>query len=568
MAGSSTQAFPKFGDGDVLLIISTTQYYKLHSQVLSTHSQWFAEQIAAKPAPRLNAQARRENAAAYRFELQAVPVGEGPGRFIRIDVNESGRSPRSSLPMMPNFENGKVESMTNQCWDWLFGVFYNREPRFDDGSLASVLTCVMGLIEVAESVNAIDQVRDIVDLALMRQDAVLWTSIMGNPVVWIELGRRVRSPAIYREAAIHLIGQWGMIADEDKDRIGGDIRAVLDRKAEELALAKEAIEMRILGHYPAFMTRTAAEKPGRPSYSGDIYMWMSVCFFRQWFAQNISDDRTRRAPDGGLNFYSALHEGGGAYLTHLDFKTFHQYFPMSIKACHVLEANMGVLKEDVKQFVSELMEERTHLKRAEHPITWLTCARVGKEDMPWFPEASTSRPGSGSVPSSSSSSSSSAARLGATRRRQDEELRKLYDALSHENEAMLMAAAAGQSQQTQQAQQHANKSANTGRQQQRGKKRARVYSSDDEGYEDDENENENGDDVVQSLEFPDDAGVDPAGAGAAAIGGPTGSIVGDMGGLAACSSSTAGGDELFGHGDGSGMFLPEGTVDFMGQDEY
>jgi hypothetical protein len=139
------------------------------------------------------------------------------------------------------------------------------------------------------------------------------------------------------------------------------------------------------------MTRNAGEKPGRPSYGHDIYMWQCVSFFRQWFAQNISDDRTRRAPDGGLAFYKALHDGGDAYLTHLDFENFHRFFPMSIKACNVLEANMGVLKEDVKQFVEELMTERTHLKRAEHNIGWLTCAKIEKEDLPWANEAKGSR---------------------------------------------------------------------------------------------------------------------------------------------------------------------------------
>lgn len=592
MAVSSTQGFPKFGDGDVLLIVSTTQYYKLHSQVLSTHSQWFADQIAARPPPRLNAQARRENAASYRFELQNIPGEEGPGRFIRIvqshphlppslavssglvrlgsrrtfgahptddflvlqDVNESGRSARSSLPLVPNFENGKVESMTNQSWDWLFGVFYNREPRFDDGSLASVLTCVMALIEVAESVSAIDHVRDIVDLALMRQDQVLWTSIMGNPVVWIELGRRVRSPSIYREAAVHLVGQWGVIAEEDKDRIGGDIRAVLDRKAEELALAKEAIEMRILGHYPQFMMRTAAEKPGRPSYSGDIYMWMSVCFFRQWFAQNVSDDRTRRAPDGGLNFYSALHEGGGAYLTHLDFKTFHQYFPMSIKACHVLEANMGVLKEDVKQFVSELMEERTHLKRSDHEITWLTCARVEKEDMPWFPAAT-----------SGSGSASGAAGHNNKRRRQDEELRQLYDVLGHEND-MLAATTGGHGHGQTHTPSRKSQKTQSPRNHQRGKKRARrvlvddVDDDDDEGYGDDDDiqgmMNDDGG-AHQGFDFD---GVALGVAGAAGGLGTVGGVVGGIGGLIS--------DDVFDDGDESGMFVPEDNMDFIDEDNY
>jgi len=172
--------------------------------------------------------------------------------------------------------------------------------------------------------------------------------------------------------------------DEEKGLIRKDIRKIIERKAMELSVQKEAIELRILGHYPGFLHRTAADKPGRPSYSNDIYMWMSVSFFRQWFAQCISDDRTRRAPDGGLNFYCALAEGGQSYLTHMDFQEFHRYFPMSIKACHVLEANMGVLKENIKPFVAPLVVQRTHLKRDEYDIDWLTCAEINKEDFPWY----------------------------------------------------------------------------------------------------------------------------------------------------------------------------------------
>ena len=111
---------------------------------------------------------------------------------------------------------------------------------------------------------------------------------------------------------------------------------------------------------------------------------MAVSFFRQWFAQSISDDRTRRAPDGGYNFYSALRQGGAAYLSHLDFQEFHKFFPMSLKACQLLEANMGVLKEDIKRFVDEMMVERTHLKRDEQEIAWLTCANIEKDDLPWY----------------------------------------------------------------------------------------------------------------------------------------------------------------------------------------
>ena len=83
MASPSKSDFPKFRDGDVLVVISPSQYYKLHSQVLSTHSTFFAEQIAAAPGPRLNVKAREEHAAAYRFEWQLATSPNQLGAFIR-----------------------------------------------------------------------------------------------------------------------------------------------------------------------------------------------------------------------------------------------------------------------------------------------------------------------------------------------------------------------------------------------------------------------------------------------------------------------------------------------------
>ncbi|KAL2432447.1 hypothetical protein ABEF95_010998 [Exophiala dermatitidis] len=386
MASAPKSKFPEYLDGDVLLILSSTQQFKLHSQVLSTHSTFFAQEIAAKPAARLTAQARRDHAAAYRFEYAPTSQPDGIGKWVRKDLNSEGRIPRNSMPLMPDFANGTAsnDNPTHKAWEWLFGIFYNREPAFVNNGLVAIVSEIIVLMEVADSVGSTDHVRDVVDLTLLRQDRLLWNSIMNNSVAWLELGRRVRSPTVFSEAAIHLIGQWCTLPENVKEQVSSDLRPLIERKADLLDLEKEAIEMRILGHYPQFLLRTAAEKPGRPSYANDIYMWMSVSFFRQWFAQNVSDDRTRRAPDGGLNFYTALSEGGQAYLSHTDFQEFHRFFPMSIKACHVVEANMGVFKEDIKPLVEGLMVENTHLKRADcRTITWLTCATVERDELPW-----------------------------------------------------------------------------------------------------------------------------------------------------------------------------------------
>ena len=396
MTMDSNYSFPKYADGEVSIMVTATKSYQLHASVLKRNSPFFAKQLV--DPPRLNAKARQEHLAAYRFELHGVGP-QGIGHFVRKvcvrqawrniclmylqKVTDSGRVVDSSYAY-PDLDGNRITEQKARYWDWLFQTFYGKAPEFDDHNLATVLSDCMGLVDVAESVGSVDQVRENVDLALLRQDNILWQSIAGNPEAWAELGRRVHSPTIFKEGVTHIVGTWNLIPQDRKDGLHADIRRVCERKAHDLDVAKEAIEMRILGHYPAFLCRIAANKPGRPSYANDIYMWMSICFFRQWFAQAISDNRTRMAADGGYGFYNALAKGGQQYLHHEDFQNFHQYFPMSTKACNVLEANMGVLKEDVKQFVADVVQVRVHLKGEENNVNWLTCALVEKEDYPWY----------------------------------------------------------------------------------------------------------------------------------------------------------------------------------------
>jgi hypothetical protein len=301
-------------------------------------------------------------------------------------VDNQGRSTTAGLSLN-GIDNGRPRDERLQYWDWLFGTFYSKTPAFDDDNLATVLSGCMGLVDVAETIQAVDSVREVVDLALLRQGSVLWNSVASNPTAWAELGRRVHSPTIFKEGIIHIVGKWNDMSTETKSQLHPDIRTVCERKFGELEVAKEAIEMRILGHYPAFLCRDAATKPGRATYSNDIYMWMAICFYRQWFAQSISDGRNRVNADGGYEFYHQIGEGGQAYLSHETFQNFHKYFPMSSKACNVLEANMGIMKEEVKHFVKDILVNNVNVDNVGYPhLRWLTCVKVTKEDLPWHAE--------------------------------------------------------------------------------------------------------------------------------------------------------------------------------------
>src|SRR5690348_6189740 len=84
MATSEMSEFPKFLDGNVFIMVSTTQTYRLHQQVLESHSPFFKKEIAKYPGAHLNAAARRANAPQFHFEWLEPPSDNENGRFVRL----------------------------------------------------------------------------------------------------------------------------------------------------------------------------------------------------------------------------------------------------------------------------------------------------------------------------------------------------------------------------------------------------------------------------------------------------------------------------------------------------
>ena len=92
---STTDTFPKYGDGDVSIVISPTRIYQLHSTILKRNSPFFEHELQ-HPGARLTSKARHEGLASYRFEL-VVQAQDDFGYF----------EPKvfSSTPTAPRFIN-------------------------------------------------------------------------------------------------------------------------------------------------------------------------------------------------------------------------------------------------------------------------------------------------------------------------------------------------------------------------------------------------------------------------------------------------------------------------------
>ncbi|KAH0538193.1 hypothetical protein FGG08_005209 [Glutinoglossum americanum] len=391
------QEFPKYLDGDVIIIFTSNRVYQLHAHTLRCRSSFFAGLLHESNAREATGRGSKKTPVRYRVEY-VLDHGEDIDDFDLGTFKLMNTSTRGSNILSLENRNGKSVNANSryQDFDNLFRIMYNLDPILPDTNMGAALAACMGLLEAAEATTCAHIVSTIIDNVLLRQGQALYQSIQANPIAWADLSLRVRSGMILQESVIHMVGRWPALDDHSKSHLDPAIRALCERKHSELAAVKKAVDRKLLGLYPTELLHqppatppphthpqtTKPAAPGRSNYSSKIYLWMAVAYFRQYLSQCLIADP---APaDGGYALYARIHRGGSAYLDAAAMRSFHAYFPMSRKAQACLEDRVAVVKEEASRLVRPLIASRCELDQERAgPVGYLTCASVGREDWPW-----------------------------------------------------------------------------------------------------------------------------------------------------------------------------------------
>lgn len=104
LAGSASGSFPRFEDGDVLILLSPTRQYSLHSRTLSLHSSWFKDHLLEETAAQLASKFKRDRGAIrWRFDLQLPEARGGVGRLV-----PQVRTKKITEPLVKHVETANV----------------------------------------------------------------------------------------------------------------------------------------------------------------------------------------------------------------------------------------------------------------------------------------------------------------------------------------------------------------------------------------------------------------------------------------------------------------------------
>lgn len=135
----------------------------------------------------------------------------------------------------------------------------------------------------------------------------LCQGIAAAPIEWIDLGYRLSSKFIFKEALIHLTGRYNEfdhIESNDYDdadvnfsairKLRGPIRKVLEKKLAELKAKCRAVDQQMVTFYPPYMQRESIsgradrDDIGQSSYGRDVFAWQALSVFRHWLGQSLA----------------------------------------------------------------------------------------------------------------------------------------------------------------------------------------------------------------------------------------------------------------------------------------
>ncbi|KFY27990.1 hypothetical protein V493_03173 [Pseudogymnoascus sp. VKM F-4281 (FW-2241)] len=380
--------YPHFQGADVFILAPTGDTWNLYSTTLSSASTQFAEFLSINPPANITPK-QREDGKTIKWRFHMKP--DANGRFVDFEFV----APSAAKQAIFNFAAVDAQGSTEylHIYDNLFRCMCNIDPILFPGDEALVNDSLR-LLQAAEPLKAVPCVRRDIETHLLRTGTYLWQRVLQDVEYWADIGIRLRSPVIFRESMIRIVGLWKIPSAINKQTLlntanGVTIFDVAEKKVQAQTIRKKEIEEQLRTLFPRAMLHPpsddpAAATPGRAYYANDVYYWQALTLVRQYVVKETMAGHGYAAGDGGSKFYNAIGTGGGLYCRAADLEDWHKKFDMTAKGKQRLRDSLNTVKEEMKAVVAELMISRSNIPRLVGDYPYLTFTEFKDEELPWY----------------------------------------------------------------------------------------------------------------------------------------------------------------------------------------
>ncbi|KAG5952189.1 hypothetical protein E4U58_000893 [Claviceps cyperi] len=296
-------------------------------------------------------------------------------------------------------------------YDNLFRIFYNCRPMLDNADVFYAYIQCNFVLRLADQYDALAVVRPCVEHHLLQFQSRLWRQIGRSTRSFLEFSYLARSKVIFKEALIHMVGNWYLCIPERPDLDVPDF--VLDIAEDKVYELQEKVS-RVEGQLFRLSLTTEQGESVRPA--NDYLDWLVVSLFRQWLADktkpqiwpacynsesesesdNSHDSHENNVLIPPIDIYNVYQKLGSdspsAFLDHTDCEAFLALSPQLHTAENLVrfKKRMADLKALARDLVLPLLHNSLELDVASLDISeawdkpyYFTCTTVEDEDIPW-----------------------------------------------------------------------------------------------------------------------------------------------------------------------------------------
>lgn len=367
--------------GDIIISTDLTtppKQWRLQSSVLVRHSTWFARSIRQKQATR---NGTTEN---YRYIITEV---DGQVRLISQDTNadeptvpgiaEDESRTRSGVKLEDPIEYAAHEAIV-EIYDQIFKAFYSFPPDVSATDIKTATIEAEQLTKIAQDLGCTHLISSHIGNTLLQHRQTLYKAILADPPQYLLLALALQNDFIYTESLIHIIGAYPCWPWPTKaSTLPDSILNLITRKSSELDNEVQLIERELL----LLTIVTPRGAPFSPEIASQFDTWFVIQLFRNTIASVLREhDKSRPSLKRG-SLFRKIRAGGSKYMVYEKVrKMVGRVMPNAVEE---LDENLGILKKKAGEIVEELARNEACLDVEKSRVGWLTCVKIGREDIPW-----------------------------------------------------------------------------------------------------------------------------------------------------------------------------------------
>ncbi|KAH8595818.1 hypothetical protein B0O99DRAFT_671818 [Bisporella sp. PMI_857] len=328
-----------------------------------------------------------ENSSQASEYLLDVPLGGSSSRAsMQESINEKrdDRVAAGRMECLLRKTSAGVPVEICEAYNNLFLMFYNMDPELDMESIDIALRQAQLLTKAAYALDCLGLVLGPVTEHLYSFGRKMYEAILRDPPVWLSFSMLLGSALIFKEAIIHMVGQypnWPWTSVKETD-LCEEVRELIRKKADHLAYIKRRVDTALSGNTIAI----DGQQINTTSLSSSNFnTWVVVTYWRDWLNQSLSranDYRRDSTPDRGT--YRLLAKGGYAYLKlPFVFEALSSCLRNGSLNKREVALDLMLLKNYAAEQVQPLCVNNSVLSIEEHGIAYFTCTEVANDELPW-----------------------------------------------------------------------------------------------------------------------------------------------------------------------------------------